>query len=83
MGLVVIEADELRSMIREELQRNKEHDEDHTLTVEEVATILKLHPKSVYRIKDQIGFEKHGKSIRFSKGNIRAYRNKKTYNETD
>ncbi|MFA5189064.1 MAG: helix-turn-helix domain-containing protein [Patescibacteria group bacterium] len=78
MDLIVTTPDQLRAIIREEIQKATKHhpepEKDSLLTIEQLCDYLPEHParQTIYcKVNDRlIPYEKHGKRLYFRKSTI-------------
>lgn len=73
--IVTISKDELgrliRAAVRDEL--NEREKRISLLGVKEAAKALKMHPQTVYKLKEKIGYVKHGGGISFDQKDLDQY----------
>lgn len=74
MSLVLIESEELEQLIEKAVSNAMaQKPVDALMTVEQVSLRIHLKPKSVYTIKDKIGFIKQGKQLLFQHSDVEEY----------
>jgi excisionase family DNA binding protein len=75
MSLVVVDTTTLKALISEAVQEaiSKRPRPEETYSAQEAANVLKVHLKTIYEMKEEIGFVQIGRRILFRRSDLDRY----------